>query len=85
MAPCQNQQVIESIVTFCNSNRLNDRSLTSKMTGWGAVMTGPDRSHTSKMTGWYPVGGRLVTGHILVKCPVSSCANRPLTSHFTSM
>ena len=29
----------------------HDRSLTSKMTGWGAVMTGPNRSHTSKMTG----------------------------------
>ena len=36
----------------------HDWSLTSKMTGWGAVMTGPDRSHTSKMTGW----GRFVTG-----------------------
>ena len=36
----------------------HDRSLTSKMTGWGAVMTGPDQSHTSKMTGW----GRFVTG-----------------------
>ena len=35
----------------------HDRSLTSKMTGWGAVMTGPDQSHTSKMTGW----GRFVT------------------------
>ena len=34
----------------------HDRSLTSKMTGWGAVMTGPDRSHTSKMTGWGAVG-----------------------------
>ena len=67
----------------------HDRSLTSKMTGWGAVMTGPDQSHTSKMTGWWPGGGLvgdwLVTGHILVKCLVSSCANRPLTSHFTSM
>ena len=29
----------------------HDRSLTSKMTGWGAVMTGPDQSRTSKMTG----------------------------------
>ena len=47
------------IDTFCNSNRLDDRSLTSKTTGWGAVMTGPDRSHTSKMTGWEAVGDRL--------------------------
>ena len=36
----------------------HDRSLTSKMTGWGAVMTGPDRSHTSKMTGWGAVCDR---------------------------
>ena len=35
---------------FCNSNRLCDWSLTSKMTGWGAVMTGQDRSYTSTMT-----------------------------------
>ena len=34
--------------TFCNSNRLCDRSFTSKMTGWGVVR---DRSHTSKMMG----------------------------------
>ena len=40
----------------------HDRSLTSKMTGWGAVMTGPDQSHTSKMTGW----GRFVTGQGVV-------------------
>ena len=46
------------IDTFCNSNRLDDRSLTSKTTGWGAVMTGPDRSHTSKMTGL----GAVMTG-----------------------
>ena len=41
----------------------HDRSLTSKMTGWGVVMTGPDRSHASKMTGWGavcdPLGGGL--------------------------
>ena len=48
--------------TFCNSNRLDDRSLTSKTTGWGAVMTGLDRSHTSKMTGWEAVGDRLGGG-----------------------
>ena len=70
---------------FCNSNRLCDRSLTSKMTGWGAVGDRSDRSHTSKMTGWWPVGGRSVTGHILVKWPVSSCADHPLTIHFTIM
>ena len=29
----------------------HDRLLTSKMTVWEAVMTGPDQSHTSKMTG----------------------------------
>ena len=36
----------------------HDRSLTSKMTGWGVVMTGPDQSRTSKMTGW----GAVMTG-----------------------
>ena len=36
----------------------HDRSLTSKMTGWGAVMTSPDRSLTSKMTSW----GAVMTG-----------------------
>ena len=40
----------------------HDRSLTSKMTGWGAVMTGPDQSHTSKMTGWGAVCDRSHTG-----------------------
>ena len=47
---------------FCNSNRPCDRSLTSKMTGWGAVMTGLDRSPTSKMTGWRAVCDRLGGG-----------------------
>ena len=40
----------------------HDWSLTSKMTGWGAVRTSHDRSHTIKMTGWGAVcdrsGGR---------------------------
>ena len=50
---------------FCNSNRLCDRSLTSKMNGWGAVMTGPDRSHTSKMTGWGAVCDRSHTSKMV--------------------
>ena len=39
-----------------------------------AYVTGHDRSLTSKMTGWG-----------VVIWLVSSCTNRPLTSHFTSM
>ena len=58
--PCSKIELI--IDKFCNSNRLCDQSLTSKMTGWGAVMTSPDRSHTSKMTGWRAVCDRLGGG-----------------------
>ena len=51
--PCSKIELI--IDKFCNSNRLCDQSLTSKMTG-------PDRSHTSKMISWGAVCDQLGGG-----------------------
>ena len=59
----------------------HDRSLTSKMTGWGAVMTGPDRSHTSKMTGW----GAVCDWSHNYKMAGQGRFAQLLTGHFSSM
>ena len=53
---CKNYLTLSATATAYVTG--HDWSLTSKMTGWGAVMTGLDWSHTSKMTSW----DRFVTG-----------------------
>ena len=53
----------------------HDRSLNSKMTGWGAVMTSPDRSHTSKMTGLGAVGDQSHTSKMSGQGTVCTAAD----------
>ena len=55
----------------------HDRSLTSKMTGWGAVMTGLNRSHTSKMTGWGAVCDQSHTSKMAGQGAVCTATDRP--------